>query len=196
LQPRLAFGCRPSNGDADRRLGPKDQVLWADLAISRAGAAAKCGNIYAQCIGATVNGWPGPGRQLSVATDRFAPPSVLAAAEGNCVLRGQGTMAIRPRLRGVSKKEFTMGLIILIIVGGILGWLASMVMRTDGQQGIFLNVVVGIVGALLAGFILNPLIGGGNIMHGDLSMSSLLVSFLGAVVLLAIVNLVRRGSVR
>jgi len=89
-----------------------------------------------------------------------------------------------------------MGLIILIVVGGILGWLASMVMRTDGQQGIILNVVVGIVGALLAGFLLNPLIGGGNIMSGDLSVSSLLVSFLGAVVLLAIVNLVRRGSVR
>jgi uncharacterized membrane protein YeaQ/YmgE (transglycosylase-associated protein family) len=89
-----------------------------------------------------------------------------------------------------------MGLIVLIIVGGILGWLASMVMRTDGQQGIFLNIVVGIVGALLAGFILNPLIGGGNIMNGDLSISSLLVSFLGAVVLLAIVNMFRRGSVR
>ena len=89
-----------------------------------------------------------------------------------------------------------MGLIILIIVGGILGWLASIVMRTDGQQGILLNVVVGIVGALLAGFILNPMIGGGNIMNGDLSGSSLLVSFLGAVVLLAIVNLVRRGSMR
>ena len=89
-----------------------------------------------------------------------------------------------------------MGLIILIIVGGILGWLASMVMKTDGQQGILLNVVVGIVGALLAGFILNPLIGGGNIMNGDLSISSLLVSFLGAVVLLAIVNMIRRGSVR
>jgi len=89
-----------------------------------------------------------------------------------------------------------MGLIVLIIVGGILGWLASMVMRTDGQQGIFLNIVVGIVGALLAGFILNPLIGGGNIMNGDLSMSSLLVSFLGAVVLLAVVNMFRRGSVR
>lgn len=89
-----------------------------------------------------------------------------------------------------------MGLIILLIVGGILGWLASMVMRTDGQQGIFLNVVVGIVGALLAGLLLNPLIGGGNIMAGDLSASSLLVSFLGAVVLLAIVNMVRRGSVR
>ncbi|MFC4294308.1 GlsB/YeaQ/YmgE family stress response membrane protein [Novosphingobium tardum] len=89
-----------------------------------------------------------------------------------------------------------MGLIILIIVGGILGWLASIVMRTDGQQGILLNVVVGIIGALLAGFILNPMIGGGNIMAGDFSVSSLLVSFLGAVVLLAIVNLVRRGSVR
>lgn len=89
-----------------------------------------------------------------------------------------------------------MGIIILIIVGGILGWLASIVMRTDGQQGILLNVIVGIIGALLAGFILNPLIGGGNIMAGDFSVSSLLVSFLGAVVLLAIVNLFRRGSVR
>jgi uncharacterized membrane protein YeaQ/YmgE (transglycosylase-associated protein family) len=89
-----------------------------------------------------------------------------------------------------------MGLIILILVGGIIGWLASMVMRTDAQQGILLNVIVGIVGALLAGFILNPMIGGGNIMAGDFSGSSLIVSFLGAVVLLAIVNLVRRGSVR
>jgi uncharacterized membrane protein YeaQ/YmgE (transglycosylase-associated protein family) len=71
-----------------------------------------------------------------------------------------------------------------------------MVMRTDAQQGVLLNVVVGIVGALLAGFLLNPLIGGGNIMSGDLSLSALLVSFLGAVVLLAIVNMFRRGSVR
>ncbi len=89
-----------------------------------------------------------------------------------------------------------MGLIILIIVGGVIGWLASLVMRTDAQQGILLNIVVGIVGALLAGFLLNPLIGGGNIMAGDFSASSLIVSFLGAVVLLAIVNLFRRGSAR
>jgi uncharacterized membrane protein YeaQ/YmgE (transglycosylase-associated protein family) len=89
-----------------------------------------------------------------------------------------------------------MGLIILLIIGGLMGWLASIVMRTDGQQGILLNVVVGIVGALLAGLLLNPLIGGGNIMSGDFSASSLLVSFLGAVALLAIVNLFRRGSVR
>ena len=89
-----------------------------------------------------------------------------------------------------------MGIIILIVVGGILGWLASIVMRTDGQQGILLNVVVGIVGALLAGFLIVPLIGGGSITAGNFSVTSLLVSFLGAVVLLAIVNLVRRGSVR
>lgn len=89
-----------------------------------------------------------------------------------------------------------MGIVILIVIGGILGWLASIVMRTDAQQGILLNIVVGVVGALLAGLLLNPLIGGGNIMAGDFSVSSLLVSFLGAVVLLAIVNLFRRGSVR
>ena len=84
-----------------------------------------------------------------------------------------------------------MGIIILIIVGGIIGWLASIVMRTDAQQGILLNVVVGIVGALLAGL----LVGGNTIMNG-FSLTALLFSFLGAVVLLAIVNLFRRGRVR
>jgi uncharacterized membrane protein YeaQ/YmgE (transglycosylase-associated protein family) len=89
-----------------------------------------------------------------------------------------------------------MGLIILLIVGGLIGWVASMIMRTDAQQGVLLNIVVGIVGALIAGFLLNPLIGGGNIMSGDLSISAILVSLLGAVVLLAIVNMFRRGTVR
>lgn len=89
-----------------------------------------------------------------------------------------------------------MNLILIIIIGGILGWLASMVMRTNAQQGIFLNIVVGVIGALLAGFLINPLIGGGSITAGDFSISALMVSFLGAVVLLAIVNLLRRGSVR
>ena len=56
-----------------------------------------------------------------------------------------------------------MGIIVLLIVGGILGWLASIVMRTDAQQGIFLNIVVGIVGAMLGGFLLTPFIGGGSI---------------------------------
>lgn len=89
-----------------------------------------------------------------------------------------------------------MNLIILLVVGGIIGWIASMIMRTDGQQGIVLNVVVGIVGALLAGFIITPLIGGASIMDGAINIQSVLVSLVGAVVLLAIVNLVRRGSVR
>lgn len=89
-----------------------------------------------------------------------------------------------------------MGIIILVIVGGILGWLASMVMRTDGQQGLFLNIVVGIVGAVIAGFVISPLLGVAPITSGNYDIAALLVSFAGAVVLLAIVNLVRRGSVR
>jgi uncharacterized membrane protein YeaQ/YmgE (transglycosylase-associated protein family) len=87
-------------------------------------------------------------------------------------------------------------LILILIIGGILGWLASIVMRTDGQQGIVLNVVVGLVGALVAGFLLTPLLGGAPITQGAFDIRSLFVSFLGAVVLLAVVNLVRRGSVR
>ena len=86
--------------------------------------------------------------------------------------------------------------IVWIIVGGLLGWIASMIMRTDAQQGPLLNIIVGIVGAFLAGLVINPLLGGGNINSGDFSLSGLLISLLGAVVLLAIVNLLRRGTVR
>lgn len=89
-----------------------------------------------------------------------------------------------------------MNFIIWIVVGGILGWIASMIMRTDAQQGMFLNIVVGIVGALLGGWLLAPLFGTGTINQSDFSIGSLLVSLLGAVVLLAIVNLLRRGSTR
>ncbi len=89
-----------------------------------------------------------------------------------------------------------MNLIIMLIVGGVLGWLASLVMRTDGQQGILMNVVVGVVGAVLAGYLLTPFLGGAPITSGAFDVKSLFVSFLGAVVLLAIVNLIRRGSVR
>ncbi|MES2742714.1 MAG: GlsB/YeaQ/YmgE family stress response membrane protein [Pseudomonadota bacterium] len=89
-----------------------------------------------------------------------------------------------------------MNFIIWIVIGGILGWLASMVMRTDAQQGIFLNIIVGIVGAFLGGWLLSPLFGTGTINSDDFSLTSLLVSFLGAVILLAIVNLVRRGRAR
>ena len=92
--------------------------------------------------------------------------------------------------------EIKMNFIIWIVVGGLLGWVASMIMRTDAQQGMFLNVVVGIIGALLGGWLLAPLFGTGTINQNDFSISSLLVSLLGAVILLAIVNLVRRGSPR
>lgn len=89
-----------------------------------------------------------------------------------------------------------MTFILIIIVGGILGWLASMVMRTDAQQGLFLNIIVGVVGAILAGFFVTPLIGGAPITEGAFDFRSLIASFIGALVLLAIVNLFRRGSVR
>lgn len=84
-----------------------------------------------------------------------------------------------------------------LLFGALVGWLASLVMRTDAQQGILLNIVVGIVGALLGGFIFSMLgIGGATINDNVFNLSSLLVSFVGAIILLAIVNLVRRGSVR
>ncbi len=89
-----------------------------------------------------------------------------------------------------------MNIIIWLIIGGVIGWLASLVMRTDARQGIFLNIVVGIVGALLGGWLIAPFVGAGTINQGEISLGSLLVSFLGAVLLLAIVNLVTRKRVR
>jgi uncharacterized membrane protein YeaQ/YmgE (transglycosylase-associated protein family) len=89
-----------------------------------------------------------------------------------------------------------MNFIIWLVVGGLIGWVASMIMRTDAQQGVVLNVVVGIIGALLGGWLIGPLLGQGSINSGDFSLGGLLVSLLGAVVLLAIVNLFRRGRAR
>ena len=89
-----------------------------------------------------------------------------------------------------------MNFIIWLIVGGLIGWIASMIMRTDAQQGILLNVVVGIVGAFIGGWLISPLLGAGDINSGDFSIMGLLVSLVGAVILLAIVNMVRRGRVR
>ncbi len=88
-----------------------------------------------------------------------------------------------------------MGIIIAIIVGGIIGWLASIIMRTDAQQGIILNVVVGVVGSFLGNWIGGTFFGSGATLT-EFSPIGLLWSLIGAVVLLAIINLVRRGSVR
>jgi uncharacterized membrane protein YeaQ/YmgE (transglycosylase-associated protein family) len=90
-----------------------------------------------------------------------------------------------------------MNFILWLIIGGIIGWLASMVMRTNAQQGIFLNIVVGIIGAMIGGWLLAPMFSdSATINQEDFSGSALVVSFLGAVILLAIVNLLRRGRVR
>lgn len=88
-----------------------------------------------------------------------------------------------------------MNFIIWLIIGGVVGWLASLVMKTDANQGIFLNIIVGIVGAFLGGLLISPLIGVGTINQG-ISIASIGVSLLGAIILLAIINLVRRGRVR
>jgi uncharacterized membrane protein YeaQ/YmgE (transglycosylase-associated protein family) len=85
-----------------------------------------------------------------------------------------------------------MSFIAWLIVGGLLGWIASMIMGTNDKQGIFLNIIVGIVGAFLGGLILAPLFGTGTINQNDFSIGSLLVSLLGAVILLFIVGLFRR----
>jgi uncharacterized membrane protein YeaQ/YmgE (transglycosylase-associated protein family) len=89
-----------------------------------------------------------------------------------------------------------MNFIIWIVVGGLIGWVASMIMKTNSQQGMFLNVVVGIVGSMLGGWLVSPLLGAGTINQSDFSLRGLVVSLIGAVILLAVVNLFRRGKVR
>ncbi len=89
-----------------------------------------------------------------------------------------------------------MNFIIWLIVGGIIGWLASIIMKRDGQQGILLNIIVGIVGSFLGGWLIAPLLGSGTANTGDFSVMGLLASLIGAVILLAIVNLFTRGRAR
>jgi len=86
--------------------------------------------------------------------------------------------------------------IVWLVVGGVIGWIASMIMRTDAQQGVFLNIVVGIVGAALAGWLISPLVGIPSINEAGFSIGAFIVSLVGAVILLGIVNLFRRGSPR
>jgi uncharacterized membrane protein YeaQ/YmgE (transglycosylase-associated protein family) len=83
--------------------------------------------------------------------------------------------------------------LVWLIVGAIVGWLASMIMHTSG--GLLINIIVGIVGAFLGGWLLAPLFGTGTINQGDFSLSSLLVSLLGAIILLALLRLIRGSNV-
>ena len=95
-------------------------------------------------------------------------------------------------MKDISEEDTVINLVLWLLFGALVGWLASMVMRTDAQQGALLNIVVGVIGALIGGF----LFGANTINQNAFNLTALLVSFVGAVVLLAIVNLVRRGTVR
>ncbi|MCW0198958.1 GlsB/YeaQ/YmgE family stress response membrane protein [Sphingopyxis sp.] len=89
--------------------------------------------------------------------------------------------------------------IIALVMGGIIGWLASIVMRTDAQQGIFLNIIVGCIGSILGRWLLSDILGvfGGGHLRGDaFDWRTLVTAFIGAIILLAIINLFRRGRVR
>ena len=82
-----------------------------------------------------------------------------------------------------------MNLIIILIIGALVGWLAGMIMKSGG--GLIFDIIVGIVGALIAGFLFG---GGASIINSPLNIASILYSLLGAIILLAIVKLVRRGT--
>jgi uncharacterized membrane protein YeaQ/YmgE (transglycosylase-associated protein family) len=88
-----------------------------------------------------------------------------------------------------------MGWIIALIVGGVAGWLASMVMNRDASMGIFLNIVVGCIGSLIGNAVAGPLLGVRGSVQ-EFSLVGLIIAFVGAVILLAIVNFFKRGSIR
>lgn len=88
-----------------------------------------------------------------------------------------------------------MGWIIALIVGGIAGWLASMVMARDASMGVIMNIVVGCVGSLIGNALAGPLFGVRGSVQ-EFSLTGLIIAFVGAVVLLAIFNLFQRGRIR
>jgi uncharacterized membrane protein YeaQ/YmgE (transglycosylase-associated protein family) len=110
-------------------------------------------------------------------------------------LRAPGFIWATRLLRVKEQEDLYMGWIVAIIVGGIAGWLASMVMARDASMGIFWNIVVGIIGAIIGNAVIAPLIGiGGSIQ--TFNLGGFIVAIIGAIVLVAIVNLVQRGRVR
>jgi len=84
-----------------------------------------------------------------------------------------------------------LSLIAWLIFGALIGWVASKIMNTDAQQGAVLNIVVGIIGAFIGGFLINR-----DVTANVFNLWSVLTSLIGAVVLLGIVNLFQRGRVR
>lgn len=89
-----------------------------------------------------------------------------------------------------------MGLIFLVLVGAILGWVAAIIMRAEDSRGIQLNIAVGIAGAMFAGIVLHPLLNGGSILEGSYSIDGLLTASLGTVGVLCLLNVLRNREAR
>jgi uncharacterized membrane protein YeaQ/YmgE (transglycosylase-associated protein family) len=89
-----------------------------------------------------------------------------------------------------------LGFIWFIIMGGVIGWLAGMLMRRDGGMGMMMNIIVGIVGSFIGNSVLSFLLGGGTIGAWPPDWSGVLGALVGAAVLLGIINLIQRGKVR
>jgi uncharacterized membrane protein YeaQ/YmgE (transglycosylase-associated protein family) len=89
-----------------------------------------------------------------------------------------------------------MSIVIWLVMGGAIGWLASAFMTTDRQPGVLMNVLVGVVGALLGGWVTSPLVGAATVDQADFGIGGLIVAFQGAIVLLAIVNTFTLNRVR
>ncbi|MFZ9396130.1 MAG: GlsB/YeaQ/YmgE family stress response membrane protein [Erythrobacter sp.] len=88
-----------------------------------------------------------------------------------------------------------MGWIVALIVGGIAGWLASLVMNRDASMGVVWNIVVGCIGSVIGNMVVGPMLGIASTVQ-EFSLTGLVVAVLGAVILLGIVNLIQRGKVR
>lgn len=86
-----------------------------------------------------------------------------------------------------------MGIISWIVLGALAGWVASIIMKNNPRMGAFANIAVGIIGAFIGGLIMNLI--GANADVSGFTLESFLVALLGSVILLAIINLVRKGSV-
>ncbi len=82
-----------------------------------------------------------------------------------------------------------MSILLWVIFGGLVGWIASLIMRTDPEQGIFLNIVIGIIGAVIGGWIMSSV---GQTGVSGFNVYSFIVALIGSVILIGLVKLVRR----
>lgn len=120
-------------------------------------------------------------------SQRLAPDDNRASRCGSEQMPPPGKRTLPPYPMEIAP----MNLIVWLVVGGLIGWIASMLMGTSGQQGIILNIVVGIVGAFLGGWLLGGLFGTTTINEGNFSLGGVIVSLLGASILIGAVRLIR-----